>query len=126
MKHSDEAEVIRTDLATFLIQLSLRLRVGAMALEALARREGRPGEPQHDEVAEVGTSLDRIAGCLKTASDSLCLDCRLAQVEERVSFESPVKSKHAYRMPRYKGRAAEPGRVGWETPLVKEPAPAAA
>jgi len=125
MKHSDEAEVTRTDLATFLIQLSLRLSVGAMALEGLARREGRPGEPQHDEIAEVGASLERIAEYLKTATEHLCPACRMADVEERVSFKPPARAKRVYRISRVVRRAAEPGQVCWETPLVKEPAPVA-
>ena len=85
MKHTEDIAVIRTDLATYLLNLSLRLRVGAMALEGLSRKEDRTGVVWRDEIAEVGESLVRVADCLVTVSGGFCPSCRSARVAEHIS-----------------------------------------
>ena len=130
MKHLEDNATVQTDLATYLVSLSLRLRVAAMALEGLARREGRPGETQYDEITETGSSLERIAECLRMVSDRLCPVCRLAEVEETVSLAhsnapSPGMRPAAkeYRLPRKARRAREPGPPSWGDPPTPEPYP---
>jgi len=121
MKHFDKAEVIRTDLATFLIQLSLRLKVGAMALEGLARREGVPGDPGYDEITGVGESLERVADRLAGVSRRLCASCRMAEVTERTEMAPVAYPVRTYRLPRKRLHAGEPEDTGWALLPVREP-----
>ena len=85
MKQSGAISRLRTDLPTYLVGLSLRLRVGAMELERLSRKEGQPGVVLRDEIVEVGKSLFRVADCLVTVSGGFCPSCRSAMVAEHIS-----------------------------------------
>jgi len=103
---------LRTDLPTYLVGLSLRLRVGAMALERFSRKEGRTGKFRCDEIAEVGRSLERIAECLVVVSGGVCPSCRSASVTERISLFPSRADVRVYRGRRGRRKAsfARPGR----------------
>jgi hypothetical protein len=74
------------DLATFLSGMVGQLRRDGLAITGLAHENYRRGDEDYDTLDAVRGGMDRMALVLEKVTASLCQECRMKPVAERIVF----------------------------------------
>ena len=85
---TDNFMVTKTDLATYLTNIASSLEVNGMALRGMNAETSDVGS-----IEGIATSLEKTADLIKVIKAQLCTECRMMEVESKVSLKRVRSNK---------------------------------